>query len=62
MEVLFVRIELVAQRMMGGATGGGMQRIDWNGNVLWDYTWSDPNHQQHHECIPMIKEMGITMC
>ena len=44
--------------MMGGATGGGMQRIDWNGNILWDYTWSDPNHQQHHECIPIDQGNG----
>lgn len=44
--------------MSGGATGGGMQRIDWNGNVLWDFTWSEENHQQHHECIPIEQPDG----
>ena len=44
--------------MNGGATGGGMQRIDWDGNVLWDFTWVEENHQQHHECIPIEQADG----
>ena len=36
--------------MSGGATGGGIQIIDWNNNVSWEYLWSDQDHQQHHEC------------
>jgi hypothetical protein len=42
----------------GGAVGGGIQRIDWDGNVMWDYTWSSADHQQHHECIPIDKGNG----
>ena len=44
--------------MNGGATGGGLQIIDWNNNILWDYLWSSPNHQQHHECIPIQQPNG----
>jgi hypothetical protein len=44
--------------MNGGATGGGLQIIDWNNNVIWDYLWSSPNHQQHHECIPIEQPNG----
>lgn len=44
--------------MNGGATGGGMQLIDWDGNVLWDFTWAEENHQQHHECIPIEQADG----
>ena len=39
--------------MNGGAVGGGIQIIDWNNNVTWEYFWSNTNHQQHHECIPI---------
>ena len=39
--------------MNGGAVGGGIQIIDWNNNVTWEYLWSNTNHQQHHECIPI---------
>ena len=37
----------------GGAVGGGIQIRDWNNIVTWDYTWSNNDHQQHHECIPI---------
>jgi hypothetical protein len=36
----------------------GIQIIDWNNNVTWDYLWSSPNHQQHHECIPIEQPNG----
>ena len=39
--------------MTGAAVGGRIQKIDWDGNVLWDYTWSDADHQQHHDIQPM---------
>ena len=44
--------------MSGGAVGGGLQIIDWNNNVIWDYLWSNTNHQQHHECIPIEQNDG----
>ena len=44
--------------MSGGATGGGIQIIDWNNNVSWEYLWSDQDHQQHHECIPIEQPNG----
>ena len=42
----------------GGAVGGGIQIIDWNNIVTWDYTWSNNDHQQHHECIPVEQPNG----
>lgn len=29
--------------------GGGIMRQDWDGNVLWDYTYSDSTHRHHHD-------------
>ncbi len=32
-----------------GGKGGIIEKIDWNGNVLWSYTISDTNQCQHHD-------------
>lgn len=34
-------------------TGGIIQKIDWDGNVLWSYLLSDSMYQQHHDIKPM---------
>jgi hypothetical protein len=31
-----------------GGTGGIIQEIDWDGNVVWEQQESSPNHSQHH--------------
>lgn len=33
----------------GGCLGGGIQEIDWDGTVLWSYTYSTTNHSPHHD-------------
>lgn len=33
--------------------GGRIQRIDVNDNIVWDFYFSDENHQQHHDIEPM---------
>jgi Arylsulfotransferase (ASST)/Secretion system C-terminal sorting domain len=32
-----------------GGRGGIIQKIDWNGNVIWSYTISDATKCQHHD-------------
>ena len=32
-----------------GGSGGGIEMIDWNGNVIWDYTISSSSECQHHD-------------
>ena len=39
--------------MNGAAVGGRIQRISKDGEILWDYTFSDQNNQQHHDICPM---------
>jgi len=39
--------------LSGAAVGGRIQKIDWDGTVTWNYTWSNSNHQQHHDIQPM---------
>ena len=32
-----------------GGTGGGVQEFDWDGTLLWSYTYSTTLHCQHHD-------------
>jgi len=35
--------------MIAPGVGGGIQRIDWNGTIIWDYLFSDSLYQHHHD-------------
>lgn len=37
----------------GGALGGRIQKYDANGNLAWDYIFSNADHCQHHDVRPM---------
>jgi hypothetical protein len=36
-----------------GGQGGIIQEISWDGDVVWEYTYSDRNHVQHHDIEPL---------
>jgi hypothetical protein len=36
-----------------GGIGGVVELFDWDGNVIWQYTYNDDNHRQHHDVYPM---------
>jgi hypothetical protein len=35
--------------IMGGGGTGRIQKIDWNGNILWDFLYSSSTYQLHHD-------------
>jgi hypothetical protein len=37
----------------GGGITGEVQKVDWNGNVLWDYVYSTTTYCSHHDICPM---------
>jgi len=37
----------------GGGDTGMVQKIDWNGNVLWKYIYSSSTYQSHHDIEPL---------
>ena len=37
----------------GGGVGGRLQRIDAEDNVVWDFFFSNDDHQQHHDIEPL---------
>ncbi|MCZ6784691.1 MAG: aryl-sulfate sulfotransferase, partial [Proteobacteria bacterium] len=36
-----------------GGTGGVLQELDWDGNVVWEWRLSDDGRVQHHDIEPM---------
>ena len=51
---VLVRAQTVSSpSMMGGGYGGNIQKVSWNGTMLWNYTAYGPNYQQHHDIEPM---------
>jgi len=39
--------------MNAGGVGGGIQRITWDGTILWNYFFSDATYQHHHDIEPL---------
>ncbi len=50
-----LRTEVVVSTVFNsnGAAGGKIERIDWNGNVLWSYIISDATETQNHDVYPL---------
>lgn len=40
-------------QLNGGGMTGAVQKVDWSGNVLWDYVYSTANYCLHHDICPM---------
>ena len=39
--------------MDAGGVGGGIEKQSWDGEILWDYTFSDDTYQHHHDVEPL---------
>lgn len=37
----------------GGGATGKVQKVDWNGNVVWTYQYSTSQYSMHHDICPM---------
>jgi hypothetical protein len=46
----------------GGGAGGRIQKIDANDDVVWDFTYSNSSHQQHHDIQPMPNGNILLIC
>ena len=43
-----------------GGSGGIIERFDWNGTLLWNYSISDTNNCQHHDVMSLPN--GNVLC
>jgi len=39
--------------MESGGVGGGIEKQSWDGEILWQYTFSDETYQHHHDVEPL---------
>ena len=39
--------------MSTGGVGGGIAKITWSGDIVWDYTISNNTYQHHHDIMPL---------
>ena len=39
--------------MESGGVGGGVQKLTWDGTIIWDYVFSDETYQHHHDVEPL---------
>tara|TARA_B100000945_G_scaffold318545_1_gene323653 strand:- start:534 stop:1982 length:1449 start_codon:yes stop_codon:yes gene_type:complete len=39
--------------MVNGGVGGGIKALNWNNEVLWNYTFSNETYQHHHDIEPL---------
>jgi Arylsulfotransferase (ASST)/Secretion system C-terminal sorting domain len=46
----------------GGGQTGRIQKVDWNGNVLWDYTNSTSTTQLHHDHCVLPNGNVLVIC
>ncbi len=37
----------------GGGEGGRIEEYDWNDSLVWQFTYSTPNYQSHHDIRPL---------
>lgn len=48
---LFRTTSIASTYFNAGGAGGGVEVLDWNGNVTWSYVFSDSAHRQHHDAL-----------
>lgn len=42
-----------SNQLNGGGMTGGVQKVDWNGTVTWDYVYSSATYCLHHDICPL---------
>lgn len=47
------RVPAAIKHFEPAGAGGRVQHIDWEGDVVWEYTYATETHLQHHDIEPM---------
>lgn len=48
-----LRTAMFGSSLNGGGAQGAVQRVAWNGTLLWEYTYSTTSYRAHHDIEPM---------
>lgn len=46
-------VQNTGNQLNGGGMTGRVQKVDWNGNVTWDFVYSSSTYCLHHDVCPM---------
>ena len=46
----------------GGPTGGGVQKIAWDGTLLWDFSYVSSSYVPHHDIRPLPNGNVLLIC
>lgn len=46
----------------GGGSGGRVEKVDWNNNIVWSYNFSNFTYHQHHDIAPMPNGNILVLC
>ncbi len=46
----------------GGGQTGRLQKVDWNGNILWDFVYCTSTYSMHHDICPMPNGNVLLIC
>ncbi|MEE8146388.1 MAG: aryl-sulfate sulfotransferase, partial [Longimicrobiales bacterium] len=49
-------------RFRGGGLGGRIQELDWESNVVWDFTLADDYQTSHHDMQPLPNGNLLLIC
>ena len=53
------RLSVVDSRWLGvAAAGGRVEEFDWDGDLLWEFEYSSPDHLTHHDMEPLPKDVS----
>ena len=52
--VLVRAVAIAGNSFSGGPICGKVQKIDYDGNLLWDFTYSTTNYCTHHDICPLL--------
>lgn len=51
--ILWRTVQNQGNSLNGGGVTGRVQKVDWDGNVLWDFTYSSSTYCLHHDICPL---------
>lgn len=52
-QILLRTVKYNGSAFQGGGQTGIIQKVDWNGNLIWNYQYSTSTYSMHHDVCPM---------
>lgn len=59
---IYRSVKLMSTPLNGGGVTGRMQKLNYNGTLLWDYTYSSSTYVLHHDHCPLPNGNVLVIC